>query len=607
MTASVRRLPLPLLLCLIAAAAAAEAAITATGDYRPAYDGVADPWVLGPGVDLFVGELAEGSLLVSGPSQVRSANASIGETATGLGSVRVEGAGASLVTTADLTLGRYGTGSLRLDDAGTVNVGGSLVLGDGGEGALSIGAGSTMRVTRETVVNQGSIDLAGGTLVTRGLLAAENDLHGEGVIQTRGLVVDRDLTVDSASTLNQQILLNEGPGQNITIDLTLSFGGSSNGSLGAGYQGAGHLTIADGLRVSSSEGWLGYHPGSNGTATVRGPSTLWLPGQLNVGTSGDGTLLVEQAAVVQTSKLLVGGDGGSNGSVTVRGTDSLLSGTVQIEIRAGGGVLVEQGAGLGNNFGVWEIGGNCQSCDASPASLTLRDEGTRLRVDRLNIGRNGEASITVEKGAQASASSFLSLTNAGGDSQITVSGAGSWLKSFVVQIEQSSSAGEIGPLPIKLQDGGRLELYWLNGDVNQLAFQMVNDGQLALGGWRSGTTVAEVFGAEIADRITYWEGNGYRSILEATPGVDYSFSFERSVDGISPYRYTVLTVHPVATPIVVDGDYNGDGVIDAADYTLWADRFSPAAAAAAVPEPASWGLLATGLLGLACFGRRKHR
>ncbi len=568
MIASFRRLPVLLLLCLIATAA--EAAITATGDYRPTYDGVTDPWDLGTETDLFVGEFAEGSLTVSGPSEVRSASAFIGDAASGIGNVRVEGAGALLRTTADVTLGRYGTGALELAAAGNVNVGGSLVLGEGGEGALSIGVGSTMRVTGETVVNHGSIDFAGGTLVTGGLLAAESDLHGEGVIQTKGLVVDRNLTVDAATTLNQQILLNEGPDQSITIDLTLD--SSTRGPLGAGYRGAGSLTIADGLRVSSSEGWLGYHPGSHGTATVRGASTLWLLSQLNVGTSGDGTLLIEQAAIVQTGNLLVGGDGGSNGSVTVRGTDSLLFGSFQMAIRAGGSILVEQGAGLGNNRGVWEIGGTRQSYDASPASLQLRDAGTRLIVDRLNIGRNGEASVTIENGAQASAFSILYLTNAGGDSQITVSGAESWLQSRVIQIESSSSAGEIEPLPINLQDGGRLELNFLNGDVNQIAFQMANGGQLAFGGRRSGTTVAEVFGAEVADRITYWDGAAYRSIAEATPGVDYSLSFDRGVSSFSIGSYTVLTVHPVLTPIVLDGDYNNDGVVDAADYAVWRDN-----------------------------------
>ena len=51
-------------------------------------------------------------------------------------------------------------------------------------------------------------------------------------------------------------------------------------------------------------------------------------------------------------------------------------------------------------------------------------------------------------------------------------------------------------------------------------------------------------------------------------------------------------------------DGNGDGVIDAADYTIWADNFGNSAAAAAafpIPEPSSLALL--GLGGLAMLSR----
>ncbi|MEM8494855.1 MAG: dockerin type I domain-containing protein, partial [Planctomycetota bacterium] len=53
-------------------------------------------------------------------------------------------------------------------------------------------------------------------------------------------------------------------------------------------------------------------------------------------------------------------------------------------------------------------------------------------------------------------------------------------------------------------------------------------------------------------------------------------------------------------------DGNGDGVVDAADYTIWADNFGAGTASSlglVIPEPTTLGLLLTGLFGVAT--RRK--
>lgn len=55
------------------------------------------------------------------------------------------------------------------------------------------------------------------------------------------------------------------------------------------------------------------------------------------------------------------------------------------------------------------------------------------------------------------------------------------------------------------------------------------------------------------------------------------------------------------------GDFTGDGIVDGADYTRWADHFAPGLTVLAVPEPASWVLVAIGLGSSALFARGFRR
>ena len=67
-----------------------------------------------------------------------------------------------------------------------------------------------------------------------------------------------------------------------------------------------------------------------------------------------------------------------------------------------------------------------------------------------------------------------------------------------------------------------------------------------------------------------------------------------------------------ASPQFTNGDYNGDGVVNAGDFTTWANNFGQSilaaqSAAAAVPEPSTFALTALGLIGLLAYGWRRRR
>jgi hypothetical protein len=68
----------------------------------------------------------------------------------------------------------------------------------------------------------------------------------------------------------------------------------------------------------------------------------------------------------------------------------------------------------------------------------------------------------------------------------------------------------------------------------------------------------------------------------------------------------------MAGPEFTDGDYNGNGIIEAGDFTLWANNFgetvsAPLGAAAAVPEPSTIVLSTLGFVGLLTYRWRRRR
>lgn len=161
--------------------------------------------------------------------------------------------------------GSYGTYNL---SGGTLNVGGILYVGNGGQGVLTV-TGSSQLITNT------------GTRIGYGPLS-----HGT-------------MTIDGARTFWDRV-----PGSDSTVVV--------------GHEGTGTLNIRNGATVNTGSVILGEFASGTGTVNVSG-STQWNT-RLIVGEAGIGNLNITENARVETDSTLTIGDlTGSHGTVVVDG------------------------------------------------------------------------------------------------------------------------------------------------------------------------------------------------------------------------------------------------------------------------------------------------
>lgn len=91
---------------------------------------------------------------------------------------------------------------------------------------------------------------------------------------------------------------------------------------------------------------------------------------------------------------------------------------------------------------------------------------------------------------------------------------------------------------------------------------------------------------------------GYAAVRAVLPEGDYNYDGQVTLDDLDAWRLGY------ADPAGLYADGNGDGRVDAADYTLWREAYDGASTVAlAIPEPAATGLLLAAVLAAAATAR----
>ncbi len=278
-------------------------------------------------------------------------------------------------------------GSATLSNDTTWAISDYLFVGFRGHGALSIGNGASVTVDRYTQLGHeasgsGILQMNQGRLETNGLLAGINELRGTGSIYTTSLVTDIDLVFDQTHGYTQDIHLSSYPIQQFAIHLDAT-DAANNGPAGAGYRSNGSLAIADGMQITSANGYLGYHEGAKGIAVIDGPGSRWDTGELlYIGYHGAGELRVSHGAQLKNnSSTHIGRYQDSTGSLTVTDPGSRFDAVV-IYVGALGSegyeghcdVNVENGGMI--ESATVQISGNSHT----DATITITDPGSTWQI-----------------------------------------------------------------------------------------------------------------------------------------------------------------------------------------------------------------------------------
>jgi T5SS/PEP-CTERM-associated repeat protein len=372
--------------------------------------------------------------------------------------------------------------------------------------------------------------------------------------------------------------------------LTIDGGSAVVGSLGIGHQGAGTLVVRGGGALTTGSidsAALGIEPGSSGTATITGLNSRWDTTTLIVGNLGMGTVNVESAGTLNAEGLSIADNAGGQGHVSVHGAGSVANVTVPgdaiVLVGAQGVISSSDGGTINIGTGTGTTGAiNLMNDGAISGAGTV--EGTVKNLNGTVYPGPSTGELTISGSYEQSASGTLRIDIAGNAAgQLGV-------------LDVDGTAQLAGTLDVRLSGGFQPN----PGDEFTIltAMELLNNG-VALT-----AAAAQLFtlNVDVANDEVVLTARG-----APLPG-DYNGNGIVDAADYTTWRDTLGST----TDLTANGDDAGasQGRVDQADYIYWKSRFgSTSGAAAAVPEPSAAALVALlTFLGLwACYVRTKFK
>lgn len=354
---------------------------TASDDAAIDNDGTAR--VLVPGAeaqDVIVGDGLSGTVNISGGGTLSSRNSNIGSDAGSVGTATVTGS-SSWANGSGFSVGVAGTGMLTISDGGAVTSG----SGSFGEAA---GSNGTVIVTG----NGSSWTSNIGTLIVGNGGTGTLTISDGGEVRNYNSYIGRFWDSSGAATVS-------GVGSIWT----------NSSAIHVGNTGIGALTVEGGGAVSNTYGYIGSGFGSNGTAIVTGSGSTWTnTNSLIVGQRGTGALMVEAGGAVSNTTGYIGRYGGSGGTASVTGAGSTWTNSDALYVGNNGtGILTVENGGTVNN-GLGSLG---EATGSSGAATVTGSGSTWANSGTLYIGNNGTGKLTIADGGTVTVTGSTVIAN----------------------------------------------------------------------------------------------------------------------------------------------------------------------------------------------------
>jgi T5SS/PEP-CTERM-associated repeat protein len=289
----------------------------------------------------------------------------------------------------------HGSGTVNVQSGSTLTVAGPAYIGYAGPGTVNVTTGG-QATSYETAL--GVISGSSGTLIVDG--AAGGSLYRvaqNGAYETSSGARSGDLAIGPRGTGTVTV---KNGGQ-VSVDNIVYVGGFHAGelpitqfegaSLGDVASGTGTLNVSEGGQVASGHGFLGYSPGSTGTANVTGADSKWnVAGNLFVGgtdtaAGGTGALNVSDGGLVDVM-----------GDLTIWATGTLRgNGTVTVETST---TLHNHGTiapGSSTALGTLTVNGNVVFEPGSTYAVKINQSGSdKLEVDGTTTINGGTVKVS---------------------------------------------------------------------------------------------------------------------------------------------------------------------------------------------------------------------
>jgi T5SS/PEP-CTERM-associated repeat protein len=520
-----------------------------------------------------VGSSGNGSLTLADTGKVEAQDITIGASGTGTGTLMVSDSGKVDALTLDVANAPGSTGTATITGASAVADTSFIYVGFQGSGTLNVDAGALLNNTCASCAGVSSVI---GQLQV-GVGTVNIDGAGSRWINTLGIEVgDRGHGTVNITAGGRIESAGGVMGVQTTGNGTVNVDGTNSkwlntGSLTVGGGASGTLSITGGGSVSNADATIGSSAGSTGTATVTGAGSQWDSAGFFVGSSGHGTVNVTAGGTLNTANAVIGSEMGSVGEVTVDGAGSAWTSSSFIFV-----------SGFGPGTGTLTVanGGTV----STQSGLSVRFLGT-LRGDGQIIGNVSNIGV-VAPGTSPGALHVTGNFTQGTQGKLEIELAGTMAGQFD-QLLSSGTASLAGTLAVSLTSGFTPSV----GD----SFVM-----LSADGGRSGTFTNNLLPVLPGGLFFNDPQYGAKTVTLSVGGALGDYNHNGIVDAAD---YTVWrdSLGQSGTGLAADG--NASGTIDAGDYNVWKSNFgnragSGSGATAAVPEPTSMVLLLAGAMTL---------